>query len=1164
MAFNEPLTTDQYNLLRSGRYAGQVNVSFFSQRVVFAGQVSGNLPSPFPWYQFNYDNVTVGSYTDVMDGMTLIIGSTNDLKYSALQERLFHGRIRLIPTSSVITCNITNAPVSDDYYFWVLDEFEILNRLSRPVGTVPAIVQYKDTTLAYQDMLPRVTGLQTCYAGTPDPITGKFRMNLHITAKVEQAGETITAYLYSFRSGIATVISGSLSSPTVTVDIDPAACAEWGETWGTLLVTQSDGVFIERQFGIKIHDADHPPNVSFDNLQNAAAWTQNYTATLPAFAGVDDILPGTPAVLWRSDEVYGNTYGGLTDNNIEFIGWFVSENGNIKGDKTYSTTSDVTFSLAGVGARMAYLIQQLLMIINQSSPSVWDQIWFAVPRRSVWHVLTRHSTVATLCDLDFDTELLTEDFELPAIPFKGNNVLDICNNLLAQVNGALEFAPDGRIFGCRDAQYLTDAEFAALPVIANFTAGVGAISDGVAVNHTVSYDNTIGRVDMTGASQNGSTVQAYKAYITFGEAQGSANLTDQILKNGNPVESQLEVCQRCGTYFAVQNFVEELTIDHPDGYDFLIPSKSELYTWTIDSTVVGTNGVNRIVFDTSTFWFVKSVSYQTANDGTRKVRVVYRRVVLDAPAGLVPPASPDVANTVPPLAPIPFPSLPTLPPFPEEGLPVLPPGFKPAVGKITHLDGNTVMASDDTNAWITQNYAALAAPTWIGITPSDLGSFVIRDAIFDPLGPSSNTCGGYILAEDGTDSVLYYAPNVLAHPPVWSKSATFSGAYTQIRGAGVAGSVEVYTSNPDGQTVTYDFTASQAGWSVNPARWPTGTLGWTAGLGFQGSTSGLSPTDHSYPLSCKITFPSTRHLLSCRVFTSGNFTTFFYPVLTFDSLTVNNFPQEGGLVDLGGTDSTTMEVWGATIQLPPGGPCWVSKVILTYGSSANANVRLISDYGATIGSALDLGSSPPVECGFDLANVTGVSYAAGVATVLKASTLGGSYSSLAASLGGNPTSIVIPYFQVGSDATSQRSSSTPQAVIGLDTEVSGTCLYIMSGTGSLTAITTPASGAIVDGPNKITMLRGKKIAVIVSVGGVCKLYVAENLTGAGTVTWTFIENVSGDAVLRVRRNDSSLGSHKGQIFIFDAPCGYTKTWANSGEKPRVAPGVSITAGDIYN
>lgn len=1181
MAFNTPLTTEQYALLRSGHYEGQVNVSFFSGRVVLAGQTTGDLSIVKSWYAFGY-SASSGDYTECTDGMTLIMGSVNDLEYCARYERAFHGRLRGDPTSNVITCNISSVPFPTGTYFWVIDEYEILNRLSRPTGVLPNIIQKVDTTLDYQGMQPRITGLLTGYAGDADPVTGLYRLSLSVTGHVEQVGTTITGYLWSFRSGIATVVSGSLSSDTVTVDLDPSACAVWGETWGTLTVTQSDGVTLVRRFGIKITDEDHPPDVSFENIQVRATWSQNYTASLPAFAGVDDILPGTPAILWRSNETYGDTPGALTDNNIIFIGWMVNEQGTIKGDKDYSTLTDATFQLAGVGARLNYLIEQLLMIVNDSTPTIWDEIWFANPRRTVWHVLTRHSTAGTLCDVDFDEDNLTEFYQLPAIPLKGTNILAVCNNVMKQVDGALEFAPDGRIFACRDGQFLTDSAYDNLPIIANWTAGDDTtISDGFVVAYNVSYDNSVGVVDMIGVSYNSASasVQAYKSRapgMAMGESQGTTSVTDQILTSGHdPNAAQAENNERCGRWYGVTNLTEEITFDHGDGYNFLIPSKGELYTLTIDQNIGGPQGVHRIKFDTNTKWFVKSVEYRPGNNGTNKTRVVYKRITRNTPDGQTITSTPDVGVTIPPLPPISFPSLPALPPFPEPGLPVLPPAYKPPTGKITHLDGNTVIISNDTDAWITKSYIALASPIWFGITPDDLGSFAIQDVLFDPFGPINNTCGVYLLANDGVNSAIWYTENALASPPTWTKGDEFAGLYTEIRAASTQGSVLVWNGSGTLTTHVEDFTINDQGWTVYPSYGGT----YVAATGWKDTDRSPGAGDTAYRRIVFIQKALTGTVVSVDVLynlTKGidevdeaagsiyaNSVTIRAREVLWSSLV------DGSNLHLtyhGSFNMTDLEVsiWSdMSLSSASGftGSVLIKKI--TYvTASGNGGVRLSTDYGATVGSAVTVGSTAG-SGGFDLIRTGGVSYAAVENLIRKASTLGGSYSDFA-TLSVNPTSVVIPYFQVGSNTVRQTSSANPQVIVGLAAVSGGTCLYYFDGSGTPTAITTPASGAVISSPNKITILRGTKIAVIANVDGFEKLYVAENLAADGSATWTFIKNVSEKATLRCRRNDGLTGSHRGQLFLFDDPCGYSSKWASASEWPRTSPDSDIAAGDIYN
>ncbi len=88
------------------------------------------------------------------------------------------------------------------------------------------------------------------------------------------------------------------------------------------------------------------------------------------------------------------------------------------------------------------------------------------------------------------------------------------------------------------------------------------------------------------------------------------------------------------------------------------------------------------------------------------------------------------------------------------------------------------------------------------------------------------------------------------------------------------------------------------------------------------------------------------------------------------------------------------------------------------------------------------------------------------------------------------------------------------------------------------------------------------MAVIVNVSGAYKLYVTENLTAAGTATWTLVETVTANATLRGRRNDPRNAAHKGQLYTFDTPSGYSSKWASASEWNRVSPTADILAGDI--
>lgn len=1178
ITFNDPLDTGEYNLLRSGHYEGEQDVSFFSGRIVFAGVVDEDLSLQTTWLQFAYTGVMIGDYTDVEVNQSIVIGTTNDLLYSAKVERLWRGRIRLAPDASFVYTNISSANVPQGAYYWVTDFWEPEGVLSRPsTFDAATAIQLVDSTLTYQPLLPRITGLRTMYVGYADTITGKLRIALDVTGHVEEFGTTISSYLFAFRAGIATVISGSLFSPTVTVDIDPTACTVWGETWATLTVTQSDGAVLTRVFGIKVHNSSHLPDTGFKNMQVKGAYdaSQNYTATLPAFAGVNNILPGTPAIIWRSHEVYGSTSGSLTSDNIDFVGWFQGETGAIKGDATYSTLSESTFQLAGVGERMAYFAMQLLIIINDSAPTLWDHMISANPRRAVWHIISRHSTAAVLCDVAFDTDLSTESFVFPYLPLSGKNLLDIPNAVLAQVNAALEFAPDGRMLACRDAQYLDDTGQAAVPIIAAWDG-----QDGFVVAATANYDDSIGYVDADGAvwdtGQTNVTAFAARAPgIAQGAAQGSSQLSNQILTLGSePNTAQAELNQRAGTFYAVSNLVEELTVDHPDGYNFIIPSRCQFYTWTLDAELLGANNVQRIIYTTDIVWFAKSVTFTHDNEkGTRKVRVVYRRVVFDAPPADTVPLPPPIDNTIPPLPPIPFPDFPDLPPFPDIGLtlPQLPPNaLKPPAGKITGKTGMTVIESDANNAYVTQSFVALTTPQWAGVTPTDLGAFKIKQVLFDPLGPATNTCGAYILASDGTSSAVWWTANVLQRPPLWTKGDEVAGVYDIIRGTKTTGSILIHSpaDATASRTATVTFDADSYPYTILDGTITTGgnpnNCLW--GTAASGGPEAISKVRLNFASPVTVTAAQNDYK-------KDNFGNCHRFITMYDSLGTLLFsadeqstPPNNTWVSQSWTTGTVAGVSYIDFENENNAGITTLNVYLdncqvTYTSLAGGDgaARYSANDGATFGSPLSTGTSAGAVSGFDVQSAGSVSYAAADGKVRKATSLGGSYSDWYTTPGGNPVCLIIPYFKRNSTTVRNTTTSTPDVIAVCD---DGVVLWIDGATATATTITPPGiTGA--DNANCLTVAYGTHLALFATASGA---YHLETSTNGGT-SWTDKISLTSPHWIRGRRGDTTarLGAAHGQLYAgIDDKIVYSSIWDNSGGmKPRTIPNSASSSGDIY-
>ncbi len=504
----------------------------------------------------------------------------------------------------------------------------------------------------------------------------------------------------------------------------------------------------------------------------------------------------------------------------------------------------------------------------------------------------------------------------------------------------------------------------------------------------------------------------------------------------------------------------------------------------------------------------------------------------------------------------------------------------PTTSKVTR-DGQCVLEIHDNGALlsITKNYITLAAPQWKDTTPTLPTSYALKDACFNQFA-AAGKAAAYALASDGANSAVFYNPDTLG-AGVGAQGATQSGVYAQLRAGNAAGRLLIYGAGAITTILQEDFTVSHTLWTIS-GDWGTyypslvGITGgsWTA-RGFEtvpytnpyaadNSAGGIYTTSAIDQYIASVTLTAKSDYITIQGIT-------VYPSYqdtsnVWHTLPTVTGPSDGTWVTITASiNQTCRRVWLGIL-----GDQNLAVVVkqVSLSSGAAATVRYSSDYGATFGAAVSAGASSGSVGGFDVARASGVSVAAILHGVARATTLGGAYTSLATFTTANPSCLVLPYYRIGSNVTSQTTSSTPDTLVGLDAPESGTCLFKLDGSGTKTAVTNPESGAVVPGPHCLTTLRGTKCAGIFKVGSAYKLYKTSNLAADGTCTWSLIASgLSSTATLRVRRNDPRVGATHGQCLVFDsnsaAGSGYSSSWMADGKIwPRVSPHGSVLAGDI--
>lgn len=1081
MTFQTPLISGDYTKLRGSnanggnRWAGRQFITLCRNTVVFQAEVTSNVLSS-SFAQIPYTSVTVGAYTDIEIGETYFLSHTSDIR-----DYYYRGRIRGDATASDILVNETSVNVTAGDSIFVVYDFDLWDVLSRMVGTT----QYWDWDIAFHTMQPAIVGLQTAYINY-DPAGSTYRVAFDVSDSFATDANSTSSltYQFTFVAGTYTVVSGSLATAIVTVDFNTDT-----ENWGKLEVTDSQGVTKTRRFYVRNHGVADPPSLDFSGCQITGSLDSGWNATVSAWAGVDDVLDQTFCVV-SNQEYYNGVLGPVSiANNIDMVGRFHRETNEGRGDPTYSYVASVRFEIEGICTQMQRLEEQDLTTIYSNAPTVIDEINNNTPQRSILYYFDEHSTATRLYDVTFpDGFDITYLYQY--VTNQGGNVLDAVRGIAAQFNANVEFAPDGRIQVVRDTRFLTNKS--GVPVIADWTT-----ADFTTISLPVDPVSKTGRLDAYGATFNSGVTSPFRSRApgsAQGYAAGQASLDNQILRaTSDQTAARKELSFRAGQQMAIDN----LTVSQDwkattGGYHFLIPSRGQRVTHTLPTS---TNVRGRAYTDTD-YWQITQITINHNNiDGSREVTT---HEELEPPQG-------DAGDNVPQIAggtqtnPIllqpldPFPALPDDPGnyLPDDPTPnPYPPNIPPKTGgAVIYTDGSIA----DTSRTVTTD----RTPAWTGVTPIDLGDFAIKDVTFDRTS-SAPPIGAYLLASDGTNSAIWYTSDAYAQPSPWSEGATFAGVYTSLRSASTPGGVLAYNPalNSSAVTLTPD------------------------------APSGAAPTTLStLTMNVGDMVTATPHIDGSGLY-NGGFTT--SEAVTIQIVSQTGFtpghsgggpsgvswqwhtsgPDFTGTPQPGDTSPATSTGFGGNSTTPYS---IVIKLLAT--ASSTAKIRYSSDYGATVGSAIAVGDSPGAFGVFDLIRIGSTSIAAAAGKVKLATTLGGAYSdapggTLAA---GNPVALVIPVRRFPHGAI-QDNTSTPDFIMGADTDNSGESLWTVTGAGTVTDIT-PVSGAVVQ-PHCLTAWQTASslhIQVVILTSGVYKLYTYDGSS------WTFRRNVTTPNFLRYKR-----------------------------------------------
>lgn len=1155
MAFQSALQAADYTSLR-GNYSGHQLMALCPNTTVFAARVNQATFSDDGFAQITYDTVTTGAYTAIEIGQTVLLSASNDTRAA-----YWVGRVRKTPTSAILYINETNVSITDNDYIFVLDDYRLWEKLARESGGT----YYKDYDATFVQLNPVITNLQSAYAGVCDASSGVLSLSFTATAIAGTSGATISSYAWTIASGM-TVTAGSASTATVTIEFDP------GWYWLELVVTDSAARTTTRRIIVVAAPSDYSSVVTlgFEGASIDGDLQSGFHATVNAFEGVSDVLDNTACVIFEVNDDGGNVGGA-----VKFVGRLRTEANESRADEASNRLLEARLTLEGTGDQLSRVLTLPFTMVNDATPTAWDEINNLVYWRAAVHLLQTHSTFFTLFALAFSDT--SNDSLFPNWGVGGQDLLSELNGIAEDWAANLCMAHDGRCEMVQRATSLDGADPAddvdrdALVTVATLTN-----EDGVDFTLNREHVQTTGQVDAGGGVYNSSStvVAEYLSRAPGVARDPGANafqLAGQVLEvNLTKAAAEAELNRRAGHSLAEQNPADEMTVVMPDSYDFFIPHYAQWFTWTLDEADLDLRGIS---YTTATRWLCTQVSYVHNNEtGTKECTVTFRRETRGNAGKTIDPPTAAESNLIVPSIP-PFPAYPNFPPLPDlifgdnpdpgdippfygDIIPVIPSDTVP-------IDGNALIAWSANSVWVTQKFLLYSSPNWNEITPPLDSGYTVRDCSPKMLGQVRDF---YALTSDGENSKVWYTADPFAADPAWTEGGELAGQWNQIVPTSSNGKVYLYHSNSDvsGLPTAEGFTAApykvSGAWNlsgsskINAARvhfqWyynndagneNFASINWQADWTHNGNTHStlklkLTPRpDYAskdyWPSGCTPgdRVPDIQLIRSTTP--TGSTTTANQTSKTVVGDTVEyvfSFSILGNPVYIRGFTGQFRGYGGGTLGCPTFTDIFdmvITEIDSTPVTEGGAEIVFSDDYGATWDTPASLGDAPGNFGGLDTIKIGDLTLAGYLGQVFKTTSAGGGadYGG-AMPTDGQPSAVLLPRYAFGS-TTSGNTGSTPEYLVASDTEDSSNdTLWKVTASGVTFTPITPNDGTyngLAVSHNCLAMpwFSGSIIAYVALFGSLP--YIALSINAGSS--WSIEGPLSTDAqMVTFRKGDTTM------------------------------------------
>lgn len=536
---------------RKHPYHSRPKLFILTPAVVFKARVNQTVFT-YPLSGVQYDTVTVGAYTDILPGMTVLFGSSEG------EDDLGRQRIRALPDGAQLFIGWSSRGtldgevfLADNAYITVLNDYRAWSKIPRFLKDGTDRKDFNILPGTFPQEQPPIANAGPGMAGEVDATIGnKLRVTLPPTGiaagTAVALGATITAYLWNIADG--TLFSGTLTSSQITVDFPP------GFRYVSVTVTDSNGKTHVNRVPIFAEGSGFPALTKFDYTRRLTIRGAELTLTLHETLAEATYPDGTLVMLW-ADEFYENTKGSLAGpagrQHMKFVGWHVGEQTSLEGT-SLGVRKGMQFTCVDIAGRLNMLPGFPQTIRRHSAAAKWRQMKNADMSRYLHYLLYWHSTALEIAPFTLPT--LGSTYPFSALESDGAVLYE-------QVNGRAQAF--NHVFTCNSKGQLAVKVDPLLQNAANRTTTIIVDLNDSDIASIAPARRRYPRVHwLDGAAIKTGTANAAKAAIlpvfslSPGKAPGQG--ADESNRNYQLVVDQAELNDRTGHLYARMNAPYEM------------------------------------------------------------------------------------------------------------------------------------------------------------------------------------------------------------------------------------------------------------------------------------------------------------------------------------------------------------------------------------------------------------------------------------------------------------------------------------------------------------------------------------------------------------------------------------------------------------------------------